>query len=211
MYALASNTAPARALLSSVVGYRTMGNHVCPWWLAYTFDNPLRPLFHKPDQIFAHVVKEGMTVADIGCGMGYFSIGLAKIVKENGRVIAVDIQKKMLEVLKKRARSAGVFGIIQTHLCEEEEIGFAEPIDFALTFWMIHETPEKKKFLQQIHDILRNSGSLLITEPKFHVSSFQFEQEIDIARNVGFRIKDEPKIAFSHSVLLEKAEDGTIN
>lgn len=182
-----------------------MANHVCPWWLAYTFDNPLRALFHKPEQIFAHVVKEGMTVADIGCGMGYFSIGLAKIVEADGRVIAVDIQKKMLEVLEKRARNAEVLDIIQPQLCKEKEIGIAEPIDFALTFWMVHETPEKKQFLQQINAILKDSGLLLIAEPKFHVSSFQFEQEIDIAQSVGFRIKDEPKIAFSHSVLLEKA------
>jgi 2-polyprenyl-3-methyl-5-hydroxy-6-metoxy-1,4-benzoquinol methylase len=57
--------------------------HVCPWWLAYTFDNPIRRFFHKPDQMLAKFVKEGMTVVDIGCGMGYFSIGLAKILKGN--------------------------------------------------------------------------------------------------------------------------------
>ena len=188
-----------------------MRNHVCPWWLAYTFDNPLRAFFHRPDQIFAHVVKEGMTVADIGCGMGYFSIGLAKIVKIKGRVIAVDLQKKMLEVLEKRARNSGVFDIIQTHQCKDKEIGIPEPIDFALTFWMVHETTEKKQFLQQIHAILRHSGLLLIAEPKFHVSSFQFEKEIEIARNVGFRVKEEPKIAFSYSVLLEKAQNDPVN
>lgn len=184
-----------------------MVNHVCPWWLAYTFDNPLRALFHKPDHIFSHFVKEGITVADIGCGMGYFSIGLAKIVKENGKVIAVDIQKKMLEVLEKRAKGVGVSDIIQTSLCKENKISITEPIDFALTFWMVHETPDKKQFLQQINVILKDSGMLLITEPKFHVSRSQFEHEIEIARDVGFRIKDEPKIAFSHAVLLEKTED----
>ncbi len=157
--------------------------------------------------MFSSFVKEGMTVADIGCGMGYFSIGLAKIVKENGKVIALDIQMKMLEVLEKRARSAGVFDIVQTRLCKENEIGIAEPIDFALTFWMVHEAPEIERFLQQINAILKDSGLLLIAEPKLHVSRSQFEHEIDIARNVGFRIKDEPKISFSHSVLLEKAED----
>lgn len=185
-----------------------MENHVCPWWLAYTFDNPLRAFFHKPAQIFAGLVEESMTVADIGCGMGYFSIGLAKMVKANGRVIAVDIQKKMLAALAKRATKAGVFDIVQTRLCTQREIGVPEPVDFALTFWMVHETPEKKRFLQQIHAILKDSGSLLITEPKFHVSRLQFEQEIDFACNVGFRVKDAPKIAFSHSVVLEKVQDG---
>ena len=111
----------------------------------------------------------------------------------------------MLEVLEKRARNAGVFDIIQPHLSKEEDIGLTEPIDFALTFWMVHEIPEKPQFLQQIHAVLKDSGLLLIAEPKFHVSRSQFDQEKDIARNVGFRIKEEPKITFSHSVLLEKA------
>ncbi len=89
-----------------------MIDHVCPWWLAYTFDNPLRMFFHKPDKMLSQYVKEGMTVVDIGCGMGYFSIGLAKILKGNGKIIAVDIQKEMLEVVEKRARNAGVFDMI---------------------------------------------------------------------------------------------------
>jgi len=186
-------------------GYKKLGVHVCPWWLAYTFDHPIRRFFHKPDQMLAKFVKEGMTVVDIGCGMGYFSIGLAKILKGNGKIIAVDIQKEMLEVLEKRARSAGVFDMIQPRLSKEDDIGITEPIDFALTFWMVHEIPEKTRFLQQIHAVLKDSGLLLIAEPKFHVSESQFEEEKDIARKVGFGIKEEPKITFSHSVLYEKA------
>jgi ubiquinone/menaquinone biosynthesis C-methylase UbiE len=182
-----------------------MGNHVCPWWLAYTFDNPLRTFFHKPDQMLAQYVKEGMTVADIGCGMGYFSIGLAKILKGTGKVISIDLQKQMLEVLEKRARSAGVFDIIQPHLSKEDDIGLKGPIDFALTFWMFHEIPEKAQFLQQIYAVLKDSGLLLIAEPKFHVSWSQFEEEKDIARKIGFGIREEPTITFSHSMVLEKA------
>ncbi len=187
-----------------------MGNHVCPWWLAFAFDNSLRTLFHKSDQIFSHIIKEGMTVVDIGCGMGFFSIGMAKMVKQNGKVIAVDVQKEMLEILEKRAGRTGVLDTIQTHLCSETEIGISEPVDFALTFWMVHETQDKKAFLHQVRDALKGSGLLLITEPKFHVSRSQFEHEIDIAKDAGFRIKDEPKITFSHSVLLEKTGDSTI-
>lgn len=149
-------------------------------------------------------VKKGMTVADIGCGMGYFSIGLAKILKGNGKVFAVDLQREMLEVLERRARREGVFGLIQPHLSKKECIGLTEPVDFALTFWMVHEVPEKSKFLQEIHAALKDSGLLLIAEPKFHVSKSKFENEKDIARNAGFKINEEPKIALSHSGLFEK-------
>ncbi|MBU4143260.1 hypothetical protein KJ590_04695, partial [Patescibacteria group bacterium] len=48
---------------------------VCPWWLCYSFDNPLRRLFHDPERLLGPYVKTGMTAVDIGCGMGYFTIG----------------------------------------------------------------------------------------------------------------------------------------
>ena len=52
---------------------------VCPWWLAYTFDHRIRRLFHKPEQMFAPYLRKGMTALDIGCGMGFFSIGMAQL------------------------------------------------------------------------------------------------------------------------------------
>ena len=154
--------------------------------------------------MLGHYVKKGMTVADVGCGMGYFSIGMAKILKGDGKVISVDLQKEMLDVLEKRARREGVFDMIQPHLSKKEDIGLTEPLDFVLTFWMIHEIPAKREFLQQIQAILKDSGLLLIAEPKFHVSRSQFGEAKEITQSVGFRIKDEPKIAFSHSVVFTK-------
>ena len=68
--------------------------HVCPWWLAYTFDNPLRKLFHKPQIILAPYVKAGMRVMDVGCGMGFFSIGMAKLVGDNGKVFCVGMNQR---------------------------------------------------------------------------------------------------------------------
>ena len=62
-------------------------HHVCPWWLAYTFDNPLRRLIHKPEKIFDGLVQPGMTVMDVGCGMGYVTLGLAEIVGEGCRPV----------------------------------------------------------------------------------------------------------------------------
>lgn len=181
-----------------------MGAHICPWWLAYTFDNPLRKFFHQPDQIFAPYIKEGMTVADIGCGFGWFAIGLAKAVKKNGKVIAVDIQPKMLAKAKKRALQAGVSDTIQFQLCEANNLNISEPLDFALAFWMVHETPDIPNFLAQANAALKPAGLLLMTEPRFHVSSSQFQQEIETALRAGFTIKDEPAIRFSHAVVFEK-------
>lgn len=181
-----------------------MKNHVCPWWLAYTFDNPFRYLFHKPERIFSLHVRGGMTVADIGCGMGFFSLGLARIVGNKGKVIAVDLQEKMLERVEKRTGKAGLSGIIETRLCGEDDIRISEPLDFALAFWMVHETPDAGQFFSQVFSALKPSGLLLMTEPAFHVSRSQFKNELDMAVEAGFHVKDYPKITFSSSVLLEK-------
>src|SRR5919108_3539807 len=48
-------------------------------------------------------VKPGDVVCDLGCGNGFYSLKIAKLVGERGKVIAVDIQPEMLELLKERA------------------------------------------------------------------------------------------------------------
>ena len=181
-----------------------MKKHVCPWWLAYTFDNPLRRIFHKPEKIFTPYLYEGMTAIDIGCGMGYFSIGMAKIVGKTGKIISVDIQQKMLDTLIRRAKEASVASRITTFLCDENDIGINEEVDFALTFWMVHETPDELNFLKQVHSLLNKSGKLLLAEPKIHVTLTEFKKTLSIAQDLGFKLIDSPIIYFSHTALLEK-------
>jgi len=181
-----------------------MAKHVCPWWLAYTFDNPLRRIFHKPEEMFTPYLQEGMTAIDLGCGMGYFSIGMAKLVGETGRIISVDLQQKMLDILKKRAKKAGVANRITTLWCDENSIGIHEAVDFALAFWMAHETPDERSFLRQVHAILKPSGKLLLAEPKGHVTFSEFKKTLSIAQGLGFKPIDSPVISLSHAAVFEK-------
>lgn len=181
-----------------------MGNHVCPWWYAYTFDNPLRRLIHKPEKIFQRYVRPGTTVADIGCGMGYFSIAFAKMVGDGGLVISVDLQQKMLEVLKKRARKNGVAHRIRTHLCDADDLGIGEKVDFALAFWMVHETPDEVAFFKQVFSLLKDTGGFVVAEPKMHVSESRFDNSVSHALASGFRIIERPRIHFSHSIAFGK-------
>jgi ubiquinone/menaquinone biosynthesis C-methylase UbiE len=179
-----------------------MNNHICPWWLAYTFDNPLRKLFHRPEKILGAYVKEGMTVLDVGCGMGYFSIGMARMVGPRGRVISVDIQDKMLAVLKRRAEREGVSEVIDTRLSGPNGIGIDEKVDFALAFWMVHEVPEKKRLFSELSSSLNSGSRLLITEPVFHVSIRDFMAELDVAKSEGLCVEENPRITFSCTALL---------
>ena len=103
-----------------------MAEKVCPAWLGYFLASPLRRIIHPPQTILAPYVKEGMTVLDIGCGMGFFSIPLARMVGARGKVICVDMQEKMLKGLEKRAQRASVSTRIEARLCYQHTIGLQE-------------------------------------------------------------------------------------
>ncbi|MEW6218796.1 MAG: methyltransferase domain-containing protein [Thermodesulfobacteriota bacterium] len=176
--------------------------HVCPWWLAYTFDNPLRRLIHRPETILGPHVRPGQVVADFGCGMGYFGIALARLVGPQGRVYAVDLQERMLSILMARAARAGVAARILPRLVRAGELAVTEPLDFALAFWMLHEVPAPRPFLTEIRQLLKKGGRLLVVEPRGHVGPAVFEDEIALAVSAGFEVLDRPAVALSRGVLL---------
>jgi len=76
-------------------------HHLCPVWIGYLLASPVRKLSQNPRKILGPYVNEGMTVADIGCAMGFFSLPLAKqsgfTVKDTPQIKrsrAVLLQKK---------------------------------------------------------------------------------------------------------------------
>lgn len=85
-----------------------MVHRVCPWWLGYLLASPLRRLLQDPGAILSPFVFEAMTALEPGPGMGFFTLELARRVGPKGRVIAVDVQAKMLEGLTSRARRVGL-------------------------------------------------------------------------------------------------------
>ncbi len=178
--------------------------HVCPWWLGYFFDNPLRRLFHKPDALFRPYLGPGMTAVDIGCGMGFSTIAMAAIVGAAGRVIAADLQPQMLSIVHRRATKAGVADRIELHQCLSDRLGITATADFALTFWMAHEVPHLEAFMEEIHSLLKPGGSYLLVEPAVHVGARRFEEISGHALQAGFVPAARPEIAFSRAVAFEK-------
>ena len=138
---------------------------------------------------------------DVGCGMGYFSMGMAKLVGANGKVIALDLQQKMLDVMHRRAKRSGVADRIISHRCEADTIGIGEPVDFILAFWMVHEVSDKNLFFQQLGSTLAAKGKILIAEPKMHVTAAALDKTIEIAQNNGLRHCGRPEIRFSRTAL----------
>lgn len=183
-------------------------NAVCPWWAGYTLNWQARRLIHNPQRILAPYIEPGMTVLDIGCGMGYFTIPMAELVGPHGRVIAVDLQKKMLTGMIGNSEKAGMRKWIQPHLCKTSSLGleaFTGQVDVALAFMMVHEVPDKQRLIREIREVLRNGGRLLFAEPIGHVSKGAYAESLRHFERYGFRIAGKPKIAFCRSALLEKA------
>jgi len=178
--------------------------HVCPRWCCFTFDNAFRRLIHRPARLLLPYLQPGMTALDVGPGLGYFTIPMARAVGPSGRVIAADVQPAMLSAVERRARRAGLTERIRTHLSKDTELGVIETVDFALAFWVIHEVPEPARLLGEILAALRPGGLFLLAEPRLHVSPQKFEELIAVVLAAGFALRDRPKVALSRAALLAR-------
>jgi 2-polyprenyl-3-methyl-5-hydroxy-6-metoxy-1,4-benzoquinol methylase len=174
---------------------------VCPWWLLPTFDNPLRRLIQNPYRILGEWVRPGHTVVDLGCGMGYFSIPMARMASPGGQVICIDVQQQMLDGLRRRAEKAGVLDTITMHRCEPGRLGIPEPADFVLAFWMLHEVPDQAAFLAEVQAHLKPTGRFLLVEPVGHVGGKAFQRSVELAELAGLVIVDQRAVVASRSAL----------
>ncbi len=174
---------------------------VCPVWLASTLDNKLRRCFHDPFRILGELIKEGCTAADIGCGPGYFTLPMAKMVGSSGSVLAVDVQKGMLDLLRRNAQKAGLKDRIFFHHCQPESLRIEEKVDFILAFWMVHEVANINSLFQDIASMLKPDGLFLMAEPKIHLSRKKFRMEVEAAVTAGMKAKEEIDVRLSRAVL----------
>ena len=177
------------------------GVHTCPWWVGYWFDNPVRGWVHKPENVFRGLVRPGDAVADIGCGGGHFSLGLAQIVGAEGRVMAVDLQEKMLDRVRRRAVRRGLDEVIELRQCGERELGLDPELDFALAFWMVHEVSGQDRFFAEVRSALKPSGHFFVAEPRGHVTAAAFEKMIVAAEEAGLSTVSRQRVRFSRAAV----------
>jgi ubiquinone/menaquinone biosynthesis C-methylase UbiE len=186
-----------------------MAHRVCPAWLGYCLTCPLRRWWQDPTEIVGPYVHEGQVVLEPGPGMGYFTLDLARLVGTSGRVVAVDIQPKMLERLRTRAAKAGVAGRIETRMASAESMGIRELgriVDFTLAFAVVHEFPDQARFFREVAEVSKPGSMLLLVEPRGHVEEPMFGSELEDAGHAGFTPVSRPKIRGSHAAVLKKSE-----
>lgn len=185
-----------------------MAERVCPWWIGYFLVSPLRKLVQDPGAILAPFVREGMTVLEPGPGMGFFTLEAARRVGPRGRVVAVDLQPRMLAALRRRAERAGLAGRIEAREARTESLGvgdLAGRVDLVLALLVVHEFPDAGRFFAEVRGTLAPGGKVLVAEPSGHVSAEAFEASLAAAARAGLRRAPGPKVWRSRTAVLEAA------
>jgi ubiquinone/menaquinone biosynthesis C-methylase UbiE len=185
-----------------------MAHRVCPWWLGYWLASPIRRLWHDPAKILAPYVRAGMTVVEPGPGMGFFTLELARMVGPAGRVVAVDLQPKMLDVLRRRLAKAGLAERVECRQAEPYSLGLADlhvAVDFVAAIAVVHEMPSPAVFFEEAARCLKRGARLLLVEPAGHVKQAEFEAELKAAEAAGFRAAGRPVVRSCNTALLERA------
>jgi SAM-dependent methyltransferase len=148
-----------------------------------------------------------VTVLEPGSGMGFFTLDLARLVGTSGRVVAVNIQPKMLDRLRRRAAKTGLLGRVDARLACSDSMGITDlrgSIDFTLAFAVVHEFPDVARFFVEVAAASKPGASLLLAEPKGHVRASEFDSELQAASEAGFNLVDRPIIRSSQAAVLKK-------
>ncbi len=182
--------------------------HMCPWWLGYFLVSPLRRLIENPERLLGTHVRPGMRVLEVGCGMGFFTLPLARMVGSEGRVLCVDVQPRMLAALGRRARRAGLTDRIEARQCGAVSLGLdghAGTFDLAVLIHVLHELPDAASALAEIRSALKPEGHVLLIEPPGHVSRAGFDAQLEVARAAGLTVESRRPLKRYQAALLAVA------
>jgi tRNA A58 N-methylase Trm61 len=184
-------------------------HRVCPWWLGDLLLNPIRRLLQDPSSTLAPYLREGMTVLEPGLGMGFLTLELARRVGPTGRVIAVDVQPKMIERLKRRAANANLADRIDARVTHPDSMqldGLESRVDFILAFAVVHEMPDAAAFFTQAASAMKLDARMLLAEPAGQVSEVECGTELEMAMHDGPEVEARRPIRRTRTALLRKTQ-----
>ncbi len=176
-------------------------------WIDRILAKPIRYLFETPARLLKGCVEDGMTVLDVGCGAGYYSLGMAKSVGPTGRVIAVDTETEAIAALRRKAEEAGLSERIEPRVSKEQDLGVRDlngQIDFALAVYVVHHARDAGSLMSDVHRALKPGGKFLVVEPRHHASKAECESTESAARAAGFALADHPRLKRDWAVTFVK-------
>lgn len=173
----------------------------------------------QPDRMLqALEVKPGMTVADVGAGVGFHSLKLAKLVGPEGTVYATDVQPQMIRMLKTRLKASRL-GNVKPVLCTQDDPKLPESaVDLILMVDVYHEMSDPGASLRALRKALKPGGRLVLVEfrgedpevpirPEHKMTVAQVRKEVE---PLGFRFQVlHDFLPWQHILVFEKpAEAG---
>jgi ubiquinone/menaquinone biosynthesis C-methylase UbiE len=139
------------------------GGDPCPYALAWLVDNPIRRRYMG--SVLDRVgIQPGERVLELGPGPGAFTVGAARRTEPDGKLVAVDIQPKMIADVERKARAAGLSNV-ETHVASAYDLPLEdESMDRAFLVTVLPEIPDRQWALAELHRVLKPDGVLSITE-----------------------------------------------
>jgi ubiquinone/menaquinone biosynthesis C-methylase UbiE len=131
-------------------------------------DNFIRHLISPPEKKILKFVRPGTVAADLGCGPGYFTIPIAKIVRPTGKVYAVDSHEESIRAVKRKSMAQGLENIIETHASSAATVDFipTATVDFVFANGLLCCMTDHKGAVAEIKRILKPSGLAYLSVTK---------------------------------------------
>jgi cyclopropane fatty-acyl-phospholipid synthase-like methyltransferase len=164
-------------------------------------EEPARQAWQKPDEVLRTLgVRKGQTVCDIGAGPGYFALRLASLVGASGRVYAVDVEPRILEILRDRVAAAGTRQVTPVLGLTDDPLLPDGACDLALVVDTYHHFPDGAAYLRRLRRALAPRGRVVNIdfhkrptpvgpEMEHRISREDFLRD---ARGAGLRVVAEP-------------------
>ncbi|MDQ1275562.1 MAG: hypothetical protein QG610_1136 [Euryarchaeota archaeon] len=128
----------------------------------FPINDPERRKWQDPEKILTDIgLDSGMTFVDVGCGDGYFAIPAARIVGQEGKVIAVDIDKGSIMRLQQKAAEEGLKHLSAEAQAAEDIIACEECADFVFFGIDLHDFADPAQVIRNAKRMLRPSGLLI--------------------------------------------------
>ncbi len=181
-----------------------------PEFLANLIDNPIRRRIQPPGEMpIRHGIEPGMTVLEVGPGNGRYTIETALRVGSAGKVIAIDIEPKMIERVLQRAQSHEIKNL-EAKVADVYHLPFEDGMfDIIYMITVISEIPEPERAFGEFYRVLSPSGKLafseLLTDPDYPLA----QSLVRMADKANFRLKKKLGNFFSYTVIFEKQQVNT--